>query len=78
MKPASHYARVSHSKRLQRLLSVLSDGGWHTTLDLVKKAKICAVNTAVHELRQNGYGVECKCMGRTVQSEDRHAYRLIA
>jgi len=61
---AIHAARLSESPRLQRLAEVLADGEWRSTRDLFMQADICAVNSAVAELRANGIGVECRCVGR--------------
>jgi biotin operon repressor len=57
-----HYAKIEKSDRLKRLLSALGDGAWHSTMDLISRANICAVNSAVSELRGNGYPVECRKM----------------
>jgi hypothetical protein len=59
-----NYARIDRSDRLQRLLVLLADGQWHGTLDIVQRARICAVNSAVAELRANGVPVQCRCAGR--------------
>lgn len=66
-----HSANLATSKRLQRLLSVLSDGKDHTTLDIIQTANICAVNSAVAELRDNGFRVDCRKV-----SGNRYLYRL--
>lgn len=71
-----HYARLDKSKRLQRLLSVLADGEEHTTMDIIRKASICAVNSAVSELRRNGYNVLCRSLG-VVEDSRIYGYRLI-
>lgn len=54
-----HAARLDHSPRLQRLLNVFraNPGVWLTTLDLIALARICAVNSAVDELRENGFSI---------------------
>jgi hypothetical protein len=56
---AIHAARLDHSPRLQRLLSTFraNPGAWLTTLDLIALARICAVNSAVDELRANGFDI---------------------
>lgn len=59
-----HAASPERSERLQRALEVLSDGREHTTRDLVRRAHICAVNSVVAELRQNGYRIVCRQRGR--------------
>ena len=58
-----HNARLSKSPRLQRTFNVLLDGKFHTTRDLIRKAKICAVNSVVAELRENGLNIDCKREG---------------
>lgn len=54
-----HYAKFAKSVRLQRLLEYLLDGNGHTTLDIILGADICAVNSAVCELRENGFDIHC-------------------
>lgn len=58
-----NYARLENSPRLQRLAEVLADGREHSTLDLALRAGLCAVNSAVAELRENGYDIECRRQG---------------
>ena len=54
------YAKLATSKRLQRLLKFLSDCKPHTTKEIFIGANICAVNTAVTELRRNGFNILCR------------------
>lgn len=68
-----HYAKLENSPRLQRLLTLLQDGQRHSTMDIITKAKICAVNTAVSELRRNGYVI-----GQEQVKQGLHEYYLIA
>lgn len=67
-----HYARAEHSRRLQRVLGVLSDRRWHTTREIIRLGQVCAVNTIVSELRRNGFVVECQCVTTGV-----YQYRLV-
>ena len=55
-----HAANVSTSPRLQRVLGFLSDGGEHSTLEIITGAQVCAVNSCVAELRDNGYDITCR------------------
>ena len=55
-----HAARVDRSARLRRVHEVLSDGREHSTLDLVRSARVCAVNSIVAELRHGGAEIECR------------------
>lgn len=47
-------ASLETSKRLQRVDKLLSDGKEHSTLDIVQRASVCAVNSIIAELRENG------------------------
>ena len=76
-KPGIHYARLESSKRLQRLKEFLSDGRPHTTLEIISGAKVCAVNTAISELRRNGVLVDCRCQGRTEDGANAYAYQIV-
>ncbi|CQR43688.1 hypothetical protein THICB3320738 [Thiomonas sp. CB3] len=58
-----HYARIDTSPRLQRVAALLADGRAYTTLDIVQAAGVCAVNSAIAELRWNGYSIECRREG---------------
>ncbi len=55
-----HAARLDHSDRLQRVLAVLADRAEHSTLDIAVRARVCAVNSCIAELRENGYRIRCR------------------
>lgn len=61
-----HYAQLETSPRLQRLLKFLSDGRARTTLEIIQQAQVCAVSTAIKELRMNGFEIECRPVRRGV------------
>ena len=56
-------ADLKKSERLQRVLDFLRDKRPHSTLEIVRKAKVCAVNSAVAELRANGFDISCQRRG---------------
>jgi len=62
-----HAARLEHSPRLQRVLAVLQDarGRRLSTRDIIERAHVVAVNSAIHELRENGFDVHCERVSRT-------------
>ena len=51
------------SPRLRRTLRVLKRRKRSSTLDIVRLAGVCAVNSVIAELRQNGYNIDCKREG---------------
>jgi len=53
-------ANLSKSDRLQRVFKLLSKGGEYTTLEIIQKAGVCAVNSIISELRENGYIITCQ------------------
>ncbi|WP_235823534.1 hypothetical protein [Azohydromonas sediminis] len=53
------------------MAQLLSDGRWYSTLDIIVGAGVCAVNSCVAELRENGIAIECRRVGK-----DRFEYRL--
>lgn len=55
-----HCASLSTSRRLQRVLAVLSDCQEHSTMEIVNRASVCAVNSIVAELRANGIAIACR------------------
>jgi hypothetical protein len=57
------YAKLENSPRLQRVLRVLKKHKRLTTLDIIKKAQVCAVNSAIAELRENGFTIDCTRKG---------------
>lgn len=63
-------ANIEKSARLGRVLDLLSQGGEFTTLDIIKQAGVCAVNSIVAELRCNGFEINCQRRG------DKWFYRL--
>ena len=70
-----HAAVVDRSPRLQRVLDVLRDGE-ASTLDLAIRARVCAVNSIVAELRTNGYDITCTV---THDADGRRwTYRLVS
>ena len=72
-----HFASLSQSPRLQALLGHLRACGkaGSTTRDIIRATGICAVNSAVDELRCNGFRVPCWFQG--VNSRGNHIYRYI-
>ena len=62
------------SRRLQRALAVLSDGRPHTTRDMVRKARVMAVNAVVAELRH--HGAEIICTQQVVDGQRRFFYTM--
>jgi len=58
-----HFARLEYSPRLQRVLKYLTDKKPHSTRDIVREANVCAVNSCIDELRQNGFNIKCARKG---------------
>jgi hypothetical protein len=56
-------ASIESSDRLNRVLDLLSQGGEFSTLDIIKQANVCAVNSIISELRQNGFDINCQRRG---------------
>lgn len=62
------------SPRLQRVLSLLKDGKPHTTRDIVRKARVMAVNACISELRH--HGAEIVCTQQVVNDQRRFFYTM--
>lgn len=58
-----HFARLENSARLQRVKAYLQDGLEHSTQCIITNAKVCAVNSAIDELRANGFSITCRRRG---------------
>lgn len=53
------FAKLETSARLQRVLALLSDAQPHSTRDIMLNAHVCAVNSCIAELRENGIDISC-------------------
>lgn len=62
------------SPRLQRVLALLKDGRPHTTRDIVRKARVMAVNACISELRH--HGAEILCCQQVVNDQRRFFYTM--
>lgn len=65
-----NHALIDRSQRLQRVYDFLKDRRPHSTLEIVRKAKVCAVNSIIAELRANGLDIDCQ------RKADRWYYKL--
>jgi hypothetical protein len=45
------------------VLKLLEVGGEFSTLDIIRHANVCAVNSIISELRQNGINIACQRKG---------------
>lgn len=71
-----HDARLHTSPRLLRTLKVLQEAqGEMTTYELSRAADICAVNSVIAELRENG--AEITCRQAVKDGQRRFYYRLM-
>jgi hypothetical protein len=59
-------AKLENSPRLQRVHRLLRDGRERTTLQISRQANVCAVNSAIDELRdpKNGFDIPCVRRGK--------------
>ncbi len=59
-KRTHHAARYTNSKRLQKVLRVLSDGNWHTSLQIAIDANVLNPSGCISELNApiNALGIE--------------------
>lgn len=55
-----NYAKLENSIRLQKVIKVLKDKKWHSTMNIIRQANVCAVNSIITELRFNGFDIKCK------------------
>lgn len=52
-------AKLNTSPRLDRVFNLLLSGQEYSTLDIIRLANVCAVNSIVSELRDNGCKIHC-------------------
>ena len=55
-----HFAHFETSPRLQRLARFLARVGDASTRAIMRGANVCAVNSAVDELRENGFHIRAE------------------
>jgi hypothetical protein len=60
-----------------RIVSVLADGGWHTTADIHRRAGFSRLNSRVSELRKRGLVIECRAVDGMRSGPDGFEYRLL-
>ena len=56
-------ASIDKSKRLQRVDDLLSTGKRFSTMEIIRYAKVAAVNSIISELRANGRQITCERKG---------------
>jgi len=61
-----HYAKLDKSDRLMRVYNLLREEGEQTTMDIIKKAQVCAVSSIISELRAQGIIIECEPIRRGI------------
>ncbi|MEM7751767.1 MAG: hypothetical protein AAF230_00040 [Pseudomonadota bacterium] len=72
-----NYGRLKTSPRLQRALRALQRAeGEISTMELSRRARICAVNSVVAELRANGAEIRCR-KGHDANKRMRFFYTLV-
>lgn len=70
-------ARLENSARLRRVADPLADGREYSPLDIIIGAGVCAVNSCIAELRENGLAIACRREGNIwlyrMETEAAHA-----
>lgn len=56
-------ANIDRSRRLSLFLGALASGEWRSTMDIIREAGICAVNSCAAECRAQGIDVACERRG---------------
>jgi len=54
-----HSAKLENSPRLQRVLSFLRRSRKPTTREIIAACDVCAVNSIIAELKDNGFNIVC-------------------
>lgn len=73
-----NHAKIHSSPRLQRALKALRAArGEISTMELIARANICAVNSVIAELRANGCKITCRVVHMPT-GERRFFYKLIS
>lgn len=53
-------ADINRSERLRRVDRLLASGLEYSTMAIIREANVCAVNSIVAELRENGRVIICR------------------
>ena len=72
-----HAARLERSPRLQRVHALLSDGVERSTLNISIHAGVCAVNSCIAELRDNGADIVCRKAVNPADGAPIFLYRML-
>lgn len=64
------------SARLQRVVAILRDGKPHSTWEIMRRGKVCAVNSLIAELRCNGAVIDCDVKVEGPDRERRYYYTM--
>ena len=59
-----HYADIRTSERLQRVLRYLYSQFDATGMDIITCAGVASLTAAISELRENGYNIKCRVIGK--------------
>ena len=59
---AMHAGKLENSPRLQNVLAFLRKHTVATTLEIVQGCGVCAVNSIIAELRENGITIDCNAV----------------
>ena len=73
-----HAARLARSPRLQRVHALLSDRVERSTFEIVEGAQVCAVNSCIAELRENGAVIACRQGRDPITGWRVFLYRMVA
>lgn len=58
-----HAAKLKTSPRLQRVDQLLADGREYSTMEIINACQVCAVNSIIAELRENGRQIDTRYTG---------------
>lgn len=72
----THRTKYENSDILKRIISVLSDGKRHSTMDIALEAKVCAVSTHISALRGNNFDITTTREGKIYWYQLRNVRRL--
>lgn len=56
-------AKLETSQRLQKVDALLADGAEHSTIEIIQQCGVCAVNSIIGELRENGRQINGRWLG---------------
>ena len=72
-----HFANITKSERLKKVLDILADRKEHSTIELAKATDSVAIHSDISEIRANGFPIERRYAGKNDNGRQINYYRWV-